>query len=285
VGNAKKRCGGTRQGEAVIVAEGFQVTILGSGTSTGVPMLGCSCAVCHSADPRDRRTRCSALVSHGGQRIVIDTSTDFRQQALRENLSHVDAVLYTHAHADHVHGIDDLRAFNIVSGAAIPIYGPPSAMAVIRRNFRYIFSGEVQPGFRPRLISWDVAGDFVLCGLPVQPIPLQHGADLSCGYRIGSFAYITDCNGIPGESLERLGNLDILVIDGLRFRSHPTHYSIPEAIEISRQLGARRTILTHLCHEVEHARDGASLPKGVELAYDGQRFTLPAPGSGRVEGE
>jgi phosphoribosyl 1,2-cyclic phosphate phosphodiesterase len=276
---------GKAAGRGEIVAEEFQVTILGSGTSTGVPMLGCSCAVCRSADPRDRRTRCSALVSCGDRRIVIDTATDFRQQALREGLSHVDAVLYTHAHADHIHGIDDLRAFNITSGADIPIYAPPGIMAVIRRNFRYIFSGEVQPGFRPRLISWDVGGAFVLCGLPVQPILLQHGADRSFGYRIGSFAYITDCNDIPEESLERLGNLDVLVIDGLRFRSHPTHYSIPEAIEISRRLGARRTVLTHLCHEVDHVRDGSSLPEGVELAFDGQRFILAAPGSGRVEGK
>jgi phosphoribosyl 1,2-cyclic phosphate phosphodiesterase len=148
---------------------------------------------------------------------------------------------------------------------------------VIRRNFRYIFSGEVKAGFRPRLTPWDLAGDFVLCGLPIQPVALQHGADQACGYRIGSFAYITDCNGIPGESLARLRHLDLLVIDGLRFRSHPTHYSIPEAIEVSRKLGARRTVLTHLSHEVEHRRDGASLPPGVELAYDGQRFTLPLP--------
>jgi phosphoribosyl 1,2-cyclic phosphate phosphodiesterase len=255
----------------------FQVTLLGSGTSTGVPMLGCNCAVCRSTDPRDRRTRCSALVSFDGRQIVIDTSTDFRQQALREAIGQVDAVLYTHAHADHVHGIDDLRAYNMVSKAAIPIYGPPAAMAGIRRNFHYIFSGEVKPGFRPLLVPWDLAGDFVLCGLPIQPIPLQHGADQACGYRIGGFAYITDCNGIPDESMARLRDLDLLVIDGLRFRSHPTHFSIPEAIEMAGRLAARRTVLTHLSHEVEHQRDQASLPQGVELAYDGQKFLLSAP--------
>jgi phosphoribosyl 1,2-cyclic phosphate phosphodiesterase len=255
----------------------FQVTLLGSGTSTGVPMLGCNCAVCRSTDPRDRRTRCSALVSFDGRQIVIDTSTDFRQQALREAVGQVDAVLYTHAHADHVHGIDDLRAYNMVSKAAIPIYGPPAAMAGIRRNFSYIFNGEVKPGFRPLLVPWDLAGDFVLCGLPIQPILLQHGAEQACGYRIGGFAYITDCNGIPEESMARLRDLDLLVIDGLRFRSHPTHFSIPEAIEMAGRLAARRTVLTHLSHEVEHQRDQASLPQGVELAYDGQKFLLSAP--------
>jgi phosphoribosyl 1,2-cyclic phosphate phosphodiesterase len=260
-----------------MAATAFQVTLLGSGTSTGVPMLGCNCAVCRSSDPRDRRTRCSALISFDGRQIVIDTSTDFRQQALREAVGQVDAVLYTHAHADHVHGIDDLRAYNMVSKAAIPIYGPPAAMAGIRRNFSYIFNGEVKPGFRPLLVPWDLAGDFVLCGLLIQPIPLQHGADQACGYRIGGFAYITDCNGIPDESMARLRDLDLLVIDGLRFRSHPTHFSIPEAIEMAGRLAARRTVLTHLSHEVEHRRDQASLPQGVELAHDGQKFLLAAP--------
>jgi phosphoribosyl 1,2-cyclic phosphate phosphodiesterase len=260
-----------------MAATEFEITLLGSGTSTGVPMLGCDCSVCRSSDPRDQRTRCSALVSHGSRQIVIDTSTDFRQQALREGIGHVDAVLYTHAHADHIHGIDDLRAFNMVSKEAIPIYGLPTTMAVIRRNFRYIFSKEVKPGFRPQLVPWDICGDFVLCGLPIQPILLQHGESQSCGYRIGAFAYITDCNGIPDDSLARLQNLDVLVIDGLRFRTHPTHFSIPEAIEVAGRLGARRTVLTHLNHEVAHRRDGASLPEGVELAYDGQRFRFPAP--------
>jgi phosphoribosyl 1,2-cyclic phosphate phosphodiesterase len=255
----------------------FQVTLLGSGTSTGVPMLGCDCEVCRSSFRKNHRTRCSALITYDGRHVLVDTSTDFRQQALREKVGHIDAVLYTHAHADHIHGIDDLRAFNMVSRTAIPIFGPPATMAVIRRNFRYIFSGEVKPGFRPQLIPWDIGGDFMLCGLPIQPIPLRHGEDLACGYRIGAFAYLTDCNGIPGESLARLRGLDVLVIDGLRYRPHPTHFSIPEAIEVASGLGARRTVLTHINHEVEHRRDGASLPQGVELAYDGQRFRLPVP--------
>ena len=252
----------------------MDITILGSGTSTGVPMLGCSCEVCRSPDPMDSRTRCSALISFGGQNIVIDTTTDFRQQALREGVDHVDAVLYTHAHADHVHGIDDLRAFNMASGAAIPIYGLPSTMGLIQRNFHYIFGGEVASKFRPRLVPWTLGGDLVLCGLPVEPLPLQHGDGVSCGYRIGPFAYVTDCNAIPESSLARLGNLELLVIDGLRFRAHPTHFTIDEAVAVARRLGARRTVLTHICHEVAHRRDSAQLPEGVEFAYDGQRFAL-----------
>ncbi len=256
----------------------MDIIILGSGTSTGVPMLGCSCAVCRSTDPRDCRTRCSALISYRGQQIIIDTGTDFRQQALREGVGHVDAVLYTHAHADHVHGIDDLRAFNMASGGVpIPIYGLPSTMDLIRRNFRYIFGGEVASKFRPRLVPWNLGGDFVLCGLPVEPLLLQHGSGTSCGYRIGSFAYVTDCNGISEAIMARLQRLELLVIDGLRFRSHPTHFSIDEAIAVAVSLGARRTVLTHICHEVEHQRDTAKLPNGVEFAYDGQCFTLPLP--------
>lgn len=256
-------------------AAAMDITILGSGTSTGVPMLGCSCAVCRSTDPHDCRSRCSALVAFGGHNIVIDTTTDFRQQALREGIDHVDAVLYTHAHADHVHGIDDLRAFNMTSGgAAIPIYGLPSTMNLIRRNFRYIFGGEVASKFRPRLVPWNLGGNLVLCGLPVEPLPLQHGDGISCGYRIGPFAYVTDCNSISEPVLARLQHLELLVIDGLRFRSHPTHFSIDEAVAMAQQLKARRTVLTHICHEVEHHRDSARLPDGVEFAYDGQRFSL-----------
>ncbi|MEZ4484378.1 MAG: GPMC system MBL fold metallohydrolase [Syntrophotaleaceae bacterium] len=256
-------------------AAALDITILGSGTSTGVPMLGCSCEVCRSSDPRDRRTRCSALVAFGGCNIVIDTTTDFRQQALREGIDHIDAVLYTHAHADHVHGIDDLRAFNMTSGgAAIPIYGLPATMSLIRRNFRYIFGDEVASKFRPRLVPWNLAGKLSLCGLPVEPLPLQHGDGISCGFRIGPFAYVTDCNRIAEPVMARLQSLELLVIDGLRFRSHPTHFSIDEAVAVAQRLGARRTVLTHICHEVAHRRDSARLPDGVEFACDGQRFSL-----------
>jgi len=252
----------------------MNIVLLGTGTSTGIPMLGCTCEVCRSADPRDRRTRCSALISWGQRNILIDSGTDLHQQSLREGLARVDGVLYTHAHADHVHGIDDLRAFNMVTKDSIPIYGSPSTMAVIRQNFQYIFSAEAGEGFRPRLDPWKVCGPFSLFGLPIEPILLQHGPGEATGYRIGPFAYLTDCNAIPETSQERLQDLDVLILDGLRFRSHPSHFCISEAIALAQRVGARRTFLTHLCHEVSHARDSRDLPPGIELAYDGQCFSL-----------
>lgn len=258
----------------MIRSQTMNIVLLGTGTSTGIPMLGCNCDVCRSSDPRDRRTRCSALISWGERNILIDTGTDLHQQALREGLSRVDGVLYTHAHADHVHGIDDLRAFNMVAKESIPIFGSPSTMSVIRRNFSYIFDTQGGVGFRPRLDPWDVQGPFSLYGLPIEPVAMQHGPGEASGYRIGPFAYLTDCNVIPESSLEHLQGLEVLVLDGLRFRSHPTHFSIAEAIKLAQRLGARRTLLTHICHEVSHARDSRDLPPGIELAYDGQRFNL-----------
>lgn len=260
----------------------MNIVLLGTGTSTGVPMLGCCCDVCRSCDPRDRRTRCSALISWDDRNILIDTGADLYHQALREGVARVDAVLYTHAHADHVHGIDDLRAFNMVSRQSIPIFGSAATMAVIRRNFSYIFDRGIQEGFRPRLDPWDIHGPFSLFGLPVEPIPLRHGSGASSGYRIGPFAYLTDCNGVPETSMERLGGLELLVLDGLRFRSHPSHFSIGEAIEVASRIGARRTLLTHLCHEVSHARHNRELPPGIELAYDGQCFHLFVEAAGRT---
>lgn len=258
----------------------FSVTILGSGTSTGVPVPGCVCSVCTSDDPRNVRTRCSALLSFGERRILIDTATDLRQQALREGLSRIDAVLYTHSHADHIHGIDDLRVFNPASGETIPVYAASEVITLIHRNFAYIFSEEPEAGYLPRLETRVVEGPFTLFGLPVQPVELQHGPGRCLGYRFGSFAYLTDCNGLPAASEEALQDLDILVIDGLRFRPHTTHFNIPQAVAAAQRLGARRTLLTHLSHDIDHARDGAVLPSGVELAYDGQSFTVPLATAG-----
>lgn len=255
------------------------VTILGSGTSTGVPVPGCSCPVCTSPDPRNVRTRCSALLSWNGRNILIDTATDLRQQALRESIARIDAVLYTHTHADHVHGIDDLRSFNLAAGAAIPVFGSPESLAVLRRNFGYIFDEELEPGYRPRLDLHAVDGAFDLFGLTVEPLPLGHGRGLALGYRVGPFAYLADCNAIPAASERRLRDLDLLVIDALRFRPHDTHFNIPQALEVAARLGARRTLLTHLSHEVDHARHEPLLPPGVQLAHDGQRCEVAlAPG-------
>ncbi len=250
------------------------VTLLGTGTSTGVPVVGCRCPVCLSGLPQNQRTRCSALLSCRGKNILIDTSTDLRQQALREKIDHVDAVLYTHTHADHLFGIDDLRPLNPPGGEAIPLYGSIESLTQIRRAFAYIFSSEPEPGYRPRLTTREVAGPFALFSLPVVPIPLLHGRSRCYGYRIGPFAYLTDCSAIPPPSEALLQDLEVLVIDALRFRPHATHFNIPQAMDAARRLGARRTLLTHLGHDVDYAAHAPDLPDGVELACDGQRLTV-----------
>lgn len=252
----------------------LEVTILGSGTSTGVPVVGCACPVCSSNLPQNQRTRCSALLSWQGRQILIDTATDLRQQALREKLTRVDAVLYTHTHADHLHGIDDLRTFNPVDGAAIPIFGSQATLAAIRRNFHYIFGESLDAGYRPRLEPRQIDGPFELFGLPVEPIPLLHGRGESLGYRIGAFAYLTDVSAIPVSSELRLQGLELLVLDGLRFSAHNTHFNVAQAVAVAKRLGVARTLLTHLSHEIDHLRHSAELPPGVEFAYDGQRLTL-----------
>lgn len=255
----------------------LRLTILGSGTSTGVPVLGCRCAVCRSDRAENRRTRCSALLAWGGRNVLIDTATDFRQQALREELDRVDAVLFSHTHADHVHGIDDLRTFTL-RGDALPVFGSAEAMATLQRVFSYIFVDEGEPGFRPRLVLQAVDGPFALFGQTVIPVPLRHGDDLALGYRVGGLAYLTDCSAVPETSLPLLAGVDVLVIDALRFTAHRTHFNVAGAVAVAGRIGARRTLLTHLSHEVDHFRHGQELPKGVEFAYDGQTLTLPLPG-------
>ncbi|NIQ93580.1 MAG: MBL fold metallo-hydrolase [Desulfuromonadales bacterium] len=252
----------------------MELTILGSGTSTGIPVIGCDCPVCNSKDPRDNRTRCSALVRYAGKTVLIDTATDFRQQALREGIARVDAVLFTHAHADHVHGLDDLRVYTARSREAIPIYGADPTLEAIGKVFSYIFDNDPEAGFIPRLETREAAGPFELFGRSVTPIPLHHGGYPTQGYRIGSLAYLTDCNGIPDASWELLEGLDTLVLDGLRLREHSTHFNIAQAVEKAEKIGARRTLLTHLSHEVDHERISKSLPQGIELAYDGQKLTV-----------
>ncbi len=255
----------------------LKLTVLGSGTSTGVPVLGCHCEVCSSSEPRNNRTRCSALLEWGGRKILIDTATDFRQQALREGLDHIDCVLYTHAHADHVHGIDDLRTFTLRTGTAIPIYAARGVLDRIQGLFSYIFSETDAPGYRPRLEVNEVRGPFTLFGQVVTPIPLVHGPGESLGYRIGNLAYVVDCSAIPESSRRLLEGLDVMVIDALRFREHDSHFTISAAIEVARQLQVPKTLLTHLTHDIDYPRHSAELPEGVEFAYDGQTLMLPLP--------
>ena len=253
----------------------LKLTVLGSGTSTGVPVLGCHCAVCSSSDPRNSRTRCSVLLEWSGRKVLIDTATDFRQQALREGIEQIDSVLFTHAHADHVHGIDDLRTFTLRTGNAIPAYADRGVLDRLKGLFSYIFSESDAPGYRPRLQVNEVVGPFDLFGQNVIPIPLLHGPGESLGYRVGNLAYIVDCSALPESSWRLLQGLEVLVIDALRFREHESHFSISEAIEVAKKLRVPRTLLTHLTHDIDYPRHAAGLPDGVEFAYDGQTLTLP----------
>ncbi len=257
----------------------LKLTVLGSGTSTGVPVLGCHCAVCSSSDPRNNRTRCSVLLEWSGRKVLIDTATDFRQQALREGIEQIDSVLFTHAHADHVHGIDDLRTFTLRTGNAIPAYADRGVLDRLKGLFSYIFSESDAPGYRPRLQVNEVVGPFDLFGQTVVPIPLLHGPGESLGYRVGNLAYIVDCSALPESSWRLLQGVEVLVIDALRFREHESHFSISEAIEVAQKIGVPKTLLTHLTHDIDYPRHAKGLPDGVEFAYDGQTLTLPLPGN------
>lgn len=252
----------------------MRLTLLGTGTSYGVPMIGCGCSVCRSTDPRDRRTRASALVQQDGACLLLDTSTELRTQALQNGVRRVDAVLYTHFHADHVSGLDDLKSFNAVLGGAVPCYGNASTEQSLRERYAYAFAGSPWLGAIPHVTFTVVDEPFRLLGLELTPVPLRHGPIWSCGWRIDDLAYLTDTNGIPPESMDRLRGLEVLVLDALRYRRHPTHFSISEALAAIAELQPRRALLTHLSHEIEHATVNADLPAGVELGYDGQVVDL-----------
>ena len=249
-----------------------RLTFLGTGTSHGVPMIGCDCPVCRSDDPRDRRTRPSVVIESAGTRVLIDTAPELRLQCVACNVNHIDAVLYTHAHADHVTGMDDLRRFNWLSGGPIRCYGTPPTLAAIRRMFAYIFEDEPDyPSYKPavELVPIDVE-PFDVSGLAIQPIPLLHGRLPVLGFRVGDIAYCTDCSEIPPESRERLAGLDVLVLDALRKKPHPTHFTLDEAVAAAGQIGAKRTLFTHIAHALGHESTNDELPSGIELAYDGQ---------------
>lgn len=255
-----------------------RVTVLGSGTSHGVPMIGCTCAVCRSADPRDRRTRPSIHVAvEQGPSILVDTSTDLRQQALTHGVERVDAIVFTHSHADHIMGLDDVRRFNVMQRGAIPAYADERTAADLRRSFAYVFNAAAEPGGGiPQVSLTTIDGPFNIGGTGVQPVPLLHGARLILGFRFGSFAYLTDCSRVPDEAWPLLEGLDVLILDALRHRPHPTHFTVAEALEVVDRLEPRQTYFTHVCHDLPHAATNASLPTGVELAYDGLALTIEA---------
>ena len=248
----------------------MKVTVLGSGTSHGVPAIGCDCPVCTSSDPKDRRTRPSIYLETDRAHILFDTSTDLRTQALDRNVRRVDAIVFTHSHADHVMGLDDVRRYNHMQNGAIPCYADAATLASLRQMFAYVFNPPKQVGGGlPQLSLFRIAGPFVLGGAEIVPVPLWHGALPVLGFRIGAFAYLTDCNRIPDESWPLLGGVRTVILDALRHRPHSTHFSVNESIAIAEKLGVERAYFTHICHDLPHAETNASLPKGIELAYDG----------------
>jgi phosphoribosyl 1,2-cyclic phosphate phosphodiesterase len=263
------------------------VTILGSGTSAGVPMIGCHCPVCHSGDPRDQRSRTSVVVSYvnaatdgATHHILVDTAQELRLQAVRERLDRISAVVYTHAHADHIFGLDDVRRYNTTAGKPLPLYAAPPTMDTLRRVFPYAFVAP-EPRcaardaiYRPELLPTLITGSFDLFGRTWEPLELPHGRIQVLGFRVGDLAYCTDCNGIPPAARARMQGLDTLIIDGLRPRPHPTHLSFEEALAVIADLRPRRAFLTHISHDMKHADIEATLPDHVRVAYDGLKLTI-----------
>lgn len=252
----------------------MRLTFLGTGTSTGVPTLGCQCPTCTSSDSRDCRTRSSVLLEYDGRAVVIDTSPDFRQQGLRERISRLDAVVFTHTHADHVFGLDDVRVFNMRQKTAIPIYADSNSMANIRRIFDYVFRADYAAGGLPQLDPRLIEGPFDLWGVRMTPLPVMHGGLPVLGFRFGNTAYVTDFSVIPDPTLALMEGVDCLILDALRHKPHPTHSTLAQSLAIVRQIKPRRAFFTHIAHEVSHQAASAELPSGVELAYDGLKVDL-----------
>ena len=251
----------------------MKLVFLGTGTSYGVPQIGCRCVTCTSLDPRDKRGRTAALLEAGGRRLLIDTPPELRLQLVAAGVAAVDAVLFTHAHADHIHGIDDLRAISVRHPARLEVYGAAGTLAELARRFGYIFDGTpASPGTsKPELTARALVPDCEteIAGMPVRPLALPHGDSTVFGYRVGPVAYLTDVKAIPDAARAQLGGLEVLVVNALLSRPHPLHLSIPEAVAAARQIAARRTFLTHLTHETPHAELAARLPDGIAPAYDG----------------
>ena len=253
------------------------VTVLGSGTSQGVPMIGCTCPVCRSTDPRDKRTRSSIYVEAPTAKLLVDTTPDMRQQALREGLDHLDAVIMTHPHADHIMGFDDLRRFCDMRGGPLPLYGSASTLEQIERIFHYAFNPKkLVPGY-VHVIPHVVEGPFQLGGLDLTPLPVPHGAVSTSGFLFAHhgrklLAYLSDCAEVPAAIRELIAGVEVLIIDGLRDAPHPTHLTIGGAIEVAQAVGAKRAFITHLTHERFHVERQRQLPAGIDVAYDGMKL-------------
>jgi phosphoribosyl 1,2-cyclic phosphate phosphodiesterase len=253
----------------------MRVTFLGSGTSTGVPVVGCRCAVCTSGAPKNTRLRQSVKIEKDGKHFLIDTTPDLRLQLLRYPIPRLDFLLFTHSHSDHLMGLDDIRPFNFRQREPIHAFANAPTAKAIRRAFSYIWDSSQLGGGKPQLELHEIDGPFAHDGIEIVPIPVLHGEWTILGFRIGPFAYITDTNGVPPASMKLLEGIEVLALDGLRpSPPHPTHFTIDEAIACAKEIGARMTYLIHLTHDIDHEPFAATLPKGVALAYDGLELEL-----------
>lgn len=256
----------------------IELIVLGSGTSMGVPTLACPCHVCHSQNVHDKRTRPSVLLVRSGQAVVIDTSPDFRSQALRENLQRLDAVIFTHSHADHILGFDDIRPFNLRQKAHMPVYASPETIEVLKTTFAYVFDERPVQSTIPLVTLHPVTGPFDLLGTTFTPVPLDHGGSLVLGFRFGAAAYLTDFSRLPQTSKPLLAGLDDLIVDALRDTPHPMHMTVEQALRLVDELRPRRAWFTHIAHDLPHEETNERLRKAgyhnVQLAYDGLRFPV-----------
>jgi phosphoribosyl 1,2-cyclic phosphate phosphodiesterase len=254
----------------------MELLFLGTGTSAGVPMIGCHCAVCSSSDPRDKRSRPSVVISYNGHRVLVDTTPELRIQCITHGIDMIDAVVYTHAHADHIFGLDDVRRFNALRNGPIDVWADARTFAVLDQCYAYAFA-EPSPElkvYRPHLIRRTIQGPFEIAGITWTPIPLMHGDLPILGFRVGKLAYCTDVSFITEPSYELLRGLDVLVLDALQHKPHATHFSLAQAVQAAQRIGARQTLFTHIAHALGHEQTNRTLPTNMHLAYDGQRVVV-----------
>jgi phosphoribosyl 1,2-cyclic phosphate phosphodiesterase len=258
----------------------MRVRFLGTGTSHGIPVIGCECPVCTSPNPHNKRLRSSILIESGELRVVVDTTPEFRLQALASGLKSLDAVLFTHAHADHIFGLDDVRIFNWRTKQSMPIYGSRQTLDEVRDRFIYVFQTTQEGGGKPKLDLIPVDSPFEVAGLHITPLDVLHGGLTVTAFRISekpggpAFVYATDCNSISEETLAQFAGTQLLILDALGKNRHPTHFSLEQAIEVARHVNAPQTLFTHISHNLEHAETNATLPPGMALAYDQQVIDL-----------
>ncbi len=256
----------------------IQARFLGTGTSCGVPIIGCDCAVCRSEDPRDRRRRTSLYVQAGGLCLLVDTTPDFREQALAYQLPRVDAVFFTHAHADHIFGFDDIRRYNTIQKGVIPAYADAFTLAELKRIFPYVCGDNQLGTYRPEITFCEIRGAVALGDVTIEALPVVHGDRPTQGYLFGvagrRLAYVPDCKKMPPETLERMRGADVVVLDALRHRPHATHMTVKESLACLAEIGCKRAYLIHMCHEVSHAGLSGDMPPGVEVSYDGLQISV-----------